>query len=74
VEHVCGDVRGETTERGRERKISCTAHNVVQTPWARRTAFQGGSVDVAYDGVRDCRRRKVKRKMKKREKKAERSI
>lgn len=31
-----------------------TPHNVVQTPWARRTAFQGGSVDVAHDGVRDC--------------------
>lgn len=30
-----------------------TPHNIVQTPWARRTAFQGGSVDVAHDGVRD---------------------
>lgn len=30
-----------------------TPHNVVQTPWASRTAFQDGSVDVAHDGVRD---------------------
>lgn len=32
--------------------VRYTPHNVVQTPWARRTAFQGGSVDVAHDGVR----------------------
>lgn len=48
-----------------------TLHNVVvQTPWARRTAFQGGSMDVAHDGVRGGGgRRKKKRKMKKKEKK-----
>lgn len=50
--------------------VRYTPHNVVQTPWARRTAFQDGCVDVAHDGVRDGGgRRKTKRKMKKREKK-----
>lgn len=33
-----------------------TPHNTVQTPWARRTAFQDGSMDAARDGVRIGRR------------------
>lgn len=46
------------TEREEEREtlLHYTPHNVVQTPWARRTAFQGGSMDKARDGVRVDRR------------------
>lgn len=47
-------------DRMKEREkdpVRYTLHNiVVQTPWARRTAFQGGSMDVAHDGVRGGRR------------------
>lgn len=44
-------------DRMKERERSRALHNVVvQTPWARRTAFQGGSMDVAHDGVRGGRR------------------
>lgn len=71
------DVRGETVASRTEETPCATHHtNVVQTPWARRTAFQDGCVDVAHDGVRDSGgRRKTKRKIKKREKKkARRSV
>ncbi|KYN21407.1 hypothetical protein ALC57_06333 [Trachymyrmex cornetzi] len=41
--------------------VHYTPHNVVvQTPWARRTAFQGGSMDMAHDGVRGSRQEEEK--------------
>jgi len=62
VKHI-RDIRGETDARWkeRERKTPCATHNVVvQTLWARRTAFQDGSTDVAHDGVRGVRREEEK--------------
>jgi len=41
--------------------VHYTPHNViVQTPWARRTAFQGGSMDMAHDGVKGSRQEEEK--------------
>lgn len=49
-------MRDRMKERERSRALHTTHNVVVQTPWARRTAFQGGSMDVAHDGVRGGRR------------------
>lgn len=46
-------------DREKETPVHYTLQTVVvQTPWVRRTAFQGGSTDVAHDGVRGGQRRK----------------
>lgn len=45
-------MRDRMKEREKDPVRYTLHHVVVQTPWARRTAFQGGSMDVAHDGVR----------------------
>lgn len=51
-------MKKRSRDREKETPVHYTPQTVVQTPWVRRTAFQGGSMDVAHDGVRGGQRRK----------------
>lgn len=67
-------MKKRSRDREKETPVRYTPQTVVQTPWVRRTAFQGNSMDMAYDGVRDGQRRKDEERNAKEKKAKKKSV